>query len=212
MLDDVQSRAFAVIVDIRFIGDAENEHLGAVHRGLIAVEDLHGAVDDILRHAGVDFAGGLDQAGVIVELAGLPGKVKRVERNAVAAESRSRIKRLKAVRLCFGRVDHVPDIDAHTVADDRHFVREADIDIAVGVFKELFHFGNGRGGNLVYAALQHIAVQRGGNLRAVFSDAADDLRGIFRLILLVARVHALRREGKVKILAAFEAACLKDRL
>ena len=139
---------------------------------------------------------------MVVVLARLPREVERVERDAVAAEARARIERLEAVRLRLCRLDDLPDVDAHAVADDGHFVGEADVDVAVRVLEQLLHLRDGRGADLVHAAFEHMAVQRRGDLGAVLSDAADDLRGILCLILLIAGIDALGREREVEVLAA----------
>ena len=47
-------------------------------------------VDDVARHREVDVAGELDEAVDEVELAGPPGQVVRVDRDAVAADARAR--------------------------------------------------------------------------------------------------------------------------
>ena len=211
-VDHVQRRAFAVIVDIGLVGRAEHQHLRAVQGFLVAVQNRHGALNDILRHAGVDFAGSFNQAGVVIKLTRLPREVERVERDAVAAEARARIKRLETVRLRLGGLDDLPDVDAHAVADDGHFVCKADVDVAVGVFEQLLHFRHGGGRNFINAAGQNAAVKRRRDFRRVFADAADDLRRVLRLVLLVARIDALRREPEVEILAALQAARFEDRL
>ena len=50
-------------------------------------------VDDIARHGGIDLAGQLDELGGHAVLAGLPGQVERVDRDAVAAQARAGIER-----------------------------------------------------------------------------------------------------------------------
>jgi len=47
-------------------------------------------LDDVTRHGEVDVAGELDEAVDEVELAGPPGEVVRVDRDAVAADAGAR--------------------------------------------------------------------------------------------------------------------------
>ena len=60
-------------------------------------------------------------------LAGLPGKVEGINRDAVTAEPRARVERHEAERLSLGGLDHLPDIDPHPLEDDLQFVHEGDV-------------------------------------------------------------------------------------
>ena len=63
------------------------EPLTALRRVFSASADL---VDDVVRHAGVDVAGQLDEARIEAALLRLPRQVERIDRDAVAAEARAR--------------------------------------------------------------------------------------------------------------------------
>src|SRR5689334_16734959 len=86
-----------------------------------------------VRHLLVDLAGELDDLGVEAELARLPAEVEGVERDAVAAEARRRAEAHVAERLRRSGVDDLPDVDFHSVAEDRELVDERDVDRAEDV-------------------------------------------------------------------------------
>ena len=78
---------------------------------------------------------------VEVVLARLPGEVERVDRDAVAAEAGARLEAHEAERLRRGRVDDLPDVDAHPVAELRELVDERDVDRAEDVLEQLRQLG-----------------------------------------------------------------------
>ena len=75
---------------------------------------------------------------------GLPCQIKRIERDAVAAETRAGIKRHEAKRLGGCRANYLPGIDAQRVTEPGHFVRHADVDCAKRVLQKLGCFGHAR--------------------------------------------------------------------
>jgi hypothetical protein len=68
--------------------------------------------------------------------------VKRVDGNAVSAESRAGVEGFEAKGFGGCCVYGFPNIDAHFVGGDFHFVDEADIDGAVNVLEQLGKLGN----------------------------------------------------------------------
>ena len=203
LLDDAQRRALAVVVDVLFVSNTQHQHLRAVHRLFgAAVQELCGAVDAVFRHLVVNHHRAFDHRGVEAVLSGFPGEVVRVQRDAVSAQTRSRIERLEAVGLGLSRVHNLPHADAHFVAEHGQLVDQTDVDVAVGVFENLLHLGDRRAGYLIDLAVQHRAVHGGDDLGGVLADGADNLRGVLGLIDQVAWIDALRREAKVEVLAA----------
>ena len=87
--DDVGGRRVAGIADVGLEGDAEDPDLGALERLAAIVERLGDEVDDVARHREVDVAGELDEPVDEVELAGAPGQVVRIDRDAVATDARA---------------------------------------------------------------------------------------------------------------------------
>ena len=144
------------------------------------------------------------------ELPRLPAQIVRVQRDAVPAQTGAGIEGLKAVGLGLGRLDDLPDVDAHAVAQNRQLVDQADVDVAVGIFEDFFHLGHGGAAHAVHGRLQHRLVKRGGDIGAFGGDAAHHLGGVLGFIDGVAGVHALRRKGQEKVHAALEAALFQN--
>ena len=139
--DDVRGRRVAGVADVRLEGDAEDADLGALERPAAVVERLGDEVDDVARHREVDVAGELDEAVDEVELAGAPRQVVRVDRDAVAADARARRELHEPERLGRRRVDDLPDVEAHPLAQQRELVDERDVDVAEDVLEELRQLG-----------------------------------------------------------------------
>ncbi len=79
------------------------------------VQELRRPRDHVLGHRAVDFAGQFDEPRVVSLFASQPGKVKRVDRDAMPTQTRSGIKRVESKWLGLGRIDHFPDVDVHRV-------------------------------------------------------------------------------------------------
>src|SRR5438874_8880185 len=91
---------------------------------------------DVLWHPCVDLAGQLDEARVLTILARFPGEIKRIDRNAMPAQSWAGIKRHETKRFCFRRFDYFPDVNAHRGIDHLQFVYQRDIYAAKNVFEQ----------------------------------------------------------------------------
>ena len=87
---DVERRRLAHVVDVALVGDARDQDLRSVDRLALRIERLADLVDDVVRHAGVDVAGELDEARIEPGLLRLPRQIERIDRDAVAAEARAR--------------------------------------------------------------------------------------------------------------------------
>ncbi len=87
-------------------------------------------------HGGVDLAGQLDKAGILAKLARLPSQIEGINGNAVTAQARPRIERHETERLGLGRVDDLPDINAHGAIDDLELVDEGDVHPTEGVLEQ----------------------------------------------------------------------------
>src|SRR3954447_2305959 len=99
-LDQFEGGALANVFDILLVGDADHQDLRAAQAAAGSlVEAACELVDDVLRHRGVDLAGKLDEARRDIELPRLPGQIKRIDRDAVAAQSWAGIKRHESKRL-----------------------------------------------------------------------------------------------------------------
>src|SRR5262249_16345256 len=105
-LNDRERRGLTKIIDILLIGDAENQHARTVYRLVSVVHTGGHSLQDMTRHGAVDLAGEFDESHLKVPLLRLPGKVERIDRDAMSAEPGAGIKRLKAKGFGCGRIDH----------------------------------------------------------------------------------------------------------
>ena len=122
------------------------------HHKTYFVERFGNLSDHEVGHVGVDGAGELDEAGAEVEFLCLPGKIKGIDWNAVAAEAGAGVKGLEAKGLGFGGFDDFVDVNAHAHAKLLELVDERDIDAAIDVLKQLGHLGHRRAADRDYAA------------------------------------------------------------
>src|SRR5687767_11039957 len=77
------------------------------------VQCLRDQADDVAGHGEVDVAGELDEAVGEIELAGTPGEVVRIDRDAMPAHTRAGRESHEPERLGRRRVDDLPDVEAH---------------------------------------------------------------------------------------------------
>ena len=136
-------------------------------------------------------------SGVEAELARLPRQVEGVDRDAVAAETGTRAEAHEAERLRRRRVDDLPNVDRHPVAELRELVDECDVDRAEDVLEQLRQFRCLRRRHLD-DRVDRAAVDVRCVLRALRRDPAEHLRRRLRRPVLAARVDALRRHRKME--------------
>ena len=209
--DEPDAGTLAHVVHIFLVGQTEHENLRSLETLAAIVQGDHQAVDNVVGHTDVDLAGQFDEPRGHFVLASLPRQVERIDRDAVAAQAWARVERLEAER--FGRrgVDDFPDVDVHLVEEHLQFVGQGDVHAAVNVFEDFARLGHFTRPHR-HGALQHLAVEFGGNLGALAVDAPDDLGDVPRGEVRVARVFAFGAEGQEEVLAALEAALFEDRL
>ena len=107
----------------------------------------------------------------------------------------ARVEGHEAERLGGRGLDHLPDVHVQAVAHERDLVDEADVHAAEGVLEQLHHLrglGGGDGDDVVDGACVEGARHPG----AGRGHAADDLGGVARVVLRVAGIDALGREGE----------------
>ena len=71
-MDHIQRRGFTQVINIGFIGHAQNQHLAAIGRLLHQVERILNLAQRVARHIGVDLGGQFNETGVIVQGFKLP--------------------------------------------------------------------------------------------------------------------------------------------
>ena len=111
------------------------------------VERALGLGHAVVGHLLVDLARELDELGGHVELARAPAQVEGVDRQAVPAHARAGLEAHEAVGLGRGRLDDLPDVDAHAVGEHRQLVDERDVDRAEDVLEQLGQLGGLGGGD-----------------------------------------------------------------
>ena len=210
--DQLQRRALAHVVDVLFVGQADKQDRGPRQTfPKMLVERRDHSSDHVGRHARVDLAGELDEAGCDVEFARLPGEVKRIDRDAMPAEARAWVKWHEAEGLRLGGVDHLPDVDVHDVVDQLQLIHERNVDCSKDIFGQLHRLGRPRR-RYRNCAREERLVERLGERKRARPVATDDLRDRRRTVFNVARVLAFWREGEKKIDSAAKPGLLQDGL
>ena len=142
---------------------------------------------------------------------GLPRQVERIDRDAVAAQSRAGIEAHEAKRFRRSGIDDFPHVDLEPRAHESHLVHEPDVHAAKRVFEQLDHLGDLRGGD-GHHVLEPLPVEMRRDLRARRRDAAHDLRDVSRVEARIAGVHAsFGREREEEIASNLHARRLKER-
>ena len=127
-----------------------------------------------------------------------PGKIIRIDRNAVATQARTRIERHETERLGGGGIDHFPDIDIHAGRKEFQFVDQRDVDATKNIFKKLGHFrGASRTDRNHFG--DHLRVKCERRAAAGRIDAADNFGNLRQAVLLVAGIFAFRRKRQEEV-------------
>ena len=204
LCDDVFGGGFAEVVDVRLEREAHHGHdrLASVFQLEFQhlVLNAFGAPE---RFVVVDLAGFRDELGFDREVR---GQEVRVDRDAVSADAAAGAQDVHA-RMLVRELDELPDVDAGFVADQRKFVREGDLHVAGGVFRELAHLGS-LGVRFVELALDELAVESDGLFGRFGVDAADHAVVVDELIDDVAGQDAFRAVGDEDL--AFELGALLE--
>src|SRR6185312_8225615 len=128
-LDNMQSRAFAHVVDIGLVGQAQ----AGDHRLAQALRGALDLLDHDTRLGVVDFAGRANDLGAIGRRGDdEPG----IDGDAVTADTRAGRQDVDP-RMLVGQRDQLPDVDVQLVADHRQLVGEGDVHVAERVFHQL---------------------------------------------------------------------------
>ena len=124
---------------------------------------------DALAHAVVDAPAGQNDLGMIAGLLGAIGQIIGIDADAVAADE----SRLERQEIPFGprRGQHVAGIDIERLEDQRQFVHEGDVEIALGVFDHLGRFGDLDRGRAMNAGRDHRSVDVGNDIERLWHPA-----------------------------------------
>ena len=118
-LHDLQRGRFAQIIHVLLVSHTKHENLGALHALLAFIERIGDSVHHVIGHRSINFARKLDETRREVKFASLPGKIIRVDRDAVATEARAGIEGHVAEGFGRGGVDDFPNVNVHAQAE--HF-------------------------------------------------------------------------------------------
>src|SRR5262249_21915545 len=144
-VDDIQSRRFPYIINVPFVGYAEDMNPGTVQRLAVIVQSVLDLVHHKVRHLAIDISGQLDKARFNAGLFGFPGQIEGIDWYAVPAQPGAGVERHESEGLGSRGFDDLPDIDSHAIAHQGHLVNQSDVDHAEGIFEQLYHFRHGRG-------------------------------------------------------------------
>jgi hypothetical protein len=128
----------------------------------------------------------------------LPRQVRRVDRQAVAADSGAGGEAHVAERLGRRRVDRLPHVDAQVAGEHRQLVDQGDVDVAERVLEQLGELGlpGARHGHHRVDEAVEEALHRG---ERALVDAGDDLGGVLQAPRRVAGIDALGAVAQVEV-------------
>src|SRR5918995_1686157 len=112
------------------------------------------------------------------------------------SQPRSRIERHKPEGLGLGRLDNLPDVHVHAVAEEGEFVYQGDVDTPKNILEQLGHL-SAFGGRYWVNLLHYIAVELRGPLGASWSYSTYDLGDIVDGVAPVTRIYALGGKSQV---------------
>src|SRR5262249_5747088 len=190
---DREGGRLAKIVNVAFISDTEDQNACPVQRLLFAAERLHDTVDHVIGHGGVDLSGKFDKTSLKIKLARSPREIERIDRDAMATQTRTGIKRMEAEWLGGCSVNDFPDIHAHPKTQQFQFVDHRNVHASIDVLEELGQLGNSGTGDYHYFSKDR-AVEGSGELIRDGVHAADDLWHIAASHTVVAGVFAIGGE------------------
>ena len=110
----------------------------------------------------------------------------------------ARLKR-QEIPFCPRGRQHVAGIDIERLEDQRQFVHERDIEIALGIFDDLGRLGDLDRGRAVNAGRHDRSVNVGNDIERFRILRRDHLHDRLKTMLLVAGIDALRRIPDVEI-------------
>src|ERR1035441_7137706 len=131
------------VIDIAFKSNAGHEYFGVAQTNWKVGNGFEYQILHVKRHGLVSFGGKRNEIRFEIVSARLPRQIKRVDQDAMAANSGSGIERHIAKWFRCRRIDNFPHIySTHSVTKLRKLVDERDIDRPENIFEQLFHFGH----------------------------------------------------------------------
>ena len=196
--DHVRCRRVARIANVGLERDSDDADAGPLDGPAARVERLRRQLYYVSRHGHVYVARQLDEPVDEPELARTPGQVVRIDRNAVAADARTRPERHESEGFRGGRVDDLPHVQAHSFAQHRELVDQGDVDVAEDVLEQLGHLRGVGGGQLDHGSIDVPEQLRDPRCRQL-RQPADQSRDVSPGTRGVAGVDALRDERQIEV-------------
>jgi hypothetical protein len=131
------------------------------------------------------------------------GEVIRIDSDAVAADQAG--EELQKIPFRSGCVENIPRADVHAVEDQRQFVHQSDVHVALGVLDDFRRFSDFDGCRAINPGRHHRAVDASDKFERRRVFAGDDLDDFFEGMLFVARIDAFGRIAEFEIDAPFQA-------
>jgi hypothetical protein len=202
--DQVGHFAVADVGAVFLKGDAQDANFAAGHVDAVLQHALDDIACSVAGHVVVHAAASQDDLGVVTQLFGFVREVIRVHADAVATHH-ARAK-WQEVPLAACGLQHFQRVDAHSLEDDRQFVDEGDVQVALAVLNHLGGFGHFDAAGFPGARFDDAVVKSvytvGHFGRAAAGDFADGGEGVD----FVAGVDALGAVAAEKVLVELEAA------
>ena len=195
-VDDVHHPGVAQVGAVFLEGQAEDEDPAVADADAALQHEFDHGLRDVGAHAVVDAPAGEDDLGVIANGDGLVGEVVGVDADAVAADQAGA--EGQEVPFAAGGFQHFQGVDAELAEDQRQFVHQGDVEVALGVLDDLGRLGDADAAGAVGAGGDDLAVEGvddGGDFRA---GAAGDLFNGGEAVVRVAGVDALGAVAEVE--------------
>src|SRR5574344_258675 len=164
LLNHSNSGTLTIVIYVLFVSNAQHKNLCTIKRLLKSVKNSTGTLNAILWHPVIYHHRRLNHRGMETILARLPAQIIRVQRNAVAAKTRARIKRCKAKWLSLSRFYNFPKVNIHLVPKYCHLINQPNVNIPVSVLQNLIHLSHSRTTYAINLSLQNCLIHSGYHL------------------------------------------------
>ncbi len=174
---------------------AQHEDAAADDADLLERHQAQDLRRDVRAHALVDAPRCADQLGVDAHFAGLVDQIVGVDADAMPADETG--SEIEKIPLCRGGLEHFLGIDSQAREDQRKFVDQGNVHVALRVFDGLGRFGDADARRAIGSGANDAAIQRVdeiGNLRRRARGHLDDIGQPARLVARVDPFGAVAAE------------------